>query len=269
MSRAPFDLPGPQFLTLYIGLLCLTICTALLVPHMLRPAGTRTYCTAADELAWLAGGQQRFTDTVVTRLLSSGALDIVSGTFKPRAHTSSSAAERSVLALAAPVRWSAIDQTLKPHAEATEHRLVSAGLALDAVAAMQLRIWQTLPYVVLFGLGTIKWVIGSLRYKPTGHLTLLLIITAVLALCRCRILDRRTRAGIEALDLAKQQSSRIKRAPTGPEMDLAVALFGTTVLQASPLDGYHQLRNAGGSSSSGSGCSSGGGCGGGGCGGCS
>jgi hypothetical protein len=85
--------------------------------------------------------------------------------------------------------------------------------------------------------------------------------------------DRRTEAAMSAVEAAKTRAARLKAAPTTPEMGLAVALFGTTVLAGSAYQDFHRLRSSsgdgdGGSSGDGSGGCGSGGCGGGGCGGC-
>ena len=102
--------------------------------------------------------------------------------------------------------------------------------------------------------------------------TVLLVLTAVLALWRFFAVDRRTKGGIEAVKHAQGKSDRLRRAPTGDETGQAVALYGTAVLAGTPLAAFHTMRSS--NSGDGGGCSSdgggdgGGGCGGGGCGGC-
>jgi hypothetical protein len=114
-------------------------------------------------------------------------------------------------------------------------------------------------------------VIGDMRERPIGFLSALLVLTALLAIVRWFSVDRRTKAGLTAVAATKEQSDRIRRAPTDTDVGLAVALFGTTVLAGSAWWDFHRMRAAtsgdgGGGSSDGG--SDGGGCGGGGCGGC-
>ncbi|MBY0394035.1 MAG: TIGR04222 domain-containing membrane protein, partial [Novosphingobium sp.] len=139
-------------------------------------------------------------------------------------------------------------------------------------AARQLRLIQTAPLALLFLFGMAKWIVGTLRDRPVGILTALLIVTAIAAILRFAVIDRRTRAGKAALADARLEADRLRRAAPADETPLAVALFGTTVLTGSWLSDFHRMRAAsgsGGDTSSSSGCSGGGGgCGGGGCGGC-
>jgi uncharacterized protein (TIGR04222 family) len=262
---------GGPFLALYGILLVVTLITGALIPRWLRPEG-RGGVPDTDGLAWLAGGRTRFADTVVARLLSARAIEMEGkdGFRTVRRDAGRNAAEISVLALPQPVRWSQIDRTLKSYAEPVERRLVASGLAIDAGETLQLRLFQTLPYALLFLFGAGKWMVGTARDKPVGILTVLLIATAVLALIRFAMLDRRTNAGKAALQEAATRSARLKRAPTNDETDMAVALFGTAVLAGSALAAFHRLRTPSDSSSDGGSSSSdgGGGCGGGGCGGC-
>jgi uncharacterized protein (TIGR04222 family) len=272
MPLGPFDMTGGPFLTLYAALLVVTIIAGFIIPRWLRPDGRDQRVTNADDLAVLAGGQTRFIDTVVARLLSVRALEMTGkdGFRTVSRDAGQTTAERSVLALSQPMGWPAIERTLKSYAEPVERRLRSSQLLMDGSTVLQMRVWQTSPYLILIAFGATKWLIGSARDRPVGILTAFLIFTAIFALIRFFAVDRRTRAGRDAVDRAIAQSERLKRAPTSSEVDVAVALFGTAVLVGSGWAAFHALRSP--SSSDGGGSSSDGGCGGGGggggCGGC-
>jgi len=263
---------GGPFLLLYGVLLILTIFAGFAIPRWLRPDGRSQRVTDADDLAWLAGGPARFTDAVVARLLSVRALDMIGkDNFRAVARDAGQgAAEHSVLALPQPMSWPAIEKTLRPYAEPVERRLTASGLLMDRATLFQMRFWQTSPYLLLIVFGATKWLIGDARGRPVGFLTAFLIVTAVFALIRFFVVDRRTRAGQDALEQATARSARLKQAPTNSEIGLAVALFGTTVLAGSGWAAFHQLRSASSGDSGGGGGDGGGGggCGGGGCGGC-
>lgn len=269
MSLGPFDLTGGPFLQLYGTLFAIAIVAGFLIPRWLRIEGRRSGLNRTDDIAYLAGGPVRFMDAVVTRLLAARAMAMAGGKifFVERRDFDASAAERSVLTLPAPIRWPEIEKTLKPYGEPVENRLISSGLLIDRRETLQLRFWQTLPYLLLLPFGTIKWMVGDARGKPVGYLTAFLVVTLIFAIIRWFAVDRRTRAGVEVLNEAKARSERLKRAPTSNEADMAVALFGTAVLVGSGWSEFHTLRNAG-SGDGGSGGSADGGCGGGGCGGC-
>jgi uncharacterized protein (TIGR04222 family) len=271
----PFNLTGGPFLQLYGVLFVLTIVAGLVIPRWLRPEGGSPHGVDADQLAWLAGGSARYGDTVVSRLLTSGALQMA-GTdeFRPQARDAGrTPAERSVLALPAPSRWKDVTRALTPYSEPIRERLVTNGLLMESGTVWAMRFWQTTPYLLLLVFGAVKWDIGVERGRPVGFLTLFLVVTAIFALIRFATVDRKTRAGQEALATARSNSDRLKRAPTVSETDMAVALFGTVVLAGSGWEDFHRLRtpSSDGSTSSsdsgGSGCGGGGG-GGGGCGGC-
>lgn len=274
MSLGPFDLSGGPFLTLYTSLLLAAIVAGLLIPRWLRPEGNARDVTDAEGLAFLAGGPARFADTVVSRLLANGGLTMA-GKDEFRVETrggGATDAERAVLALPSPVRWPAISASLARQATTVQDKLTSAGLLMDSATVLQMRFWQTAPYLLLIVFGAIKWEIGTGRGRPVGFLTALLFVTALLAILRFAIIDRLTRGGIEVLGRARTRSERLERAPTSGETDLAVALFGTAVLVGSGAADFHRMRASSTSNSSGCGSSSGdgggGGCGGGGCGGC-
>jgi uncharacterized protein (TIGR04222 family) len=274
MSLGPFDLTGGPFLALYGALLVVTIVSGWIIPHWLRPDGGRVRAVDRDQLAILTGGKARFVDTVVARLLAGAQLRTGGKYFWTGGHGGGrSEAERQALALSSPIKWQTLEGTLGRAAAPVERGLVDAGLLLDGATTLQLRFWQTSPYLLLLAFGATKWMIGVDRERPVGFLTILLAVTAVLAVIRFVAVDRRTRAGQATVAEAQSEASRLRRAPAPDEADLAVALFGTAVLAGSPWSDYHQMRKSNGDGGSGggdSGSGGDGGCGGGGggCGGC-
>jgi uncharacterized protein (TIGR04222 family) len=275
MSLGPFDLTGGPFLALYLVMLVGVIVIGFAVPRRMRPEGRTHQVADPDELAWLAGGDIRFVDTLVTRLLANGVLTLSpSGAFYIRAGAQGkTAAEQRLLALSSPVNWATILLQIKSHAEPVATRLEARGLLASQKETGDIRFWQTLPYVFLIGFGATKWIIGDMRERPVEILTALLIITLILAIVRWIKVDRRTQAALRLLNDAQRRHERLKRAPTTDEVGTAVALFGTTVLAGSAWSSFHTMRAATGSGGSSSadgsgGCGGGSGCGGGGCGGC-
>lgn len=281
MGLGPFDLHGAAFLQLYAILLGAAAIAGLLIPRWLRPEGTPQHVTDPDLLGYLAGGSTRFIDTVIVRMLARGQV-AVEGKRKLRilapagGHGGGAGAplmvEQAVLALSSPAPWGSVALAVGRHRAQIEQRLIERGLWMDHMALRRLRWLQALPLMLVFAFGAIKWEIGSLRDRPVGFLSLLLVVTIVLALVRFATADPRTRGGLEALAAARSASDRVRRAPTNDEMALAVALFGTAVLAGSAHHDFHALRMAAVSgdagSSDGGSSDGGGGCGGGGCGGC-
>lgn len=280
MSYGPFDWTGGPFLILYCSLLLLVLYAGLAIPARLRPHGSAVTVTDPDELAYLAGGTRRFEDSVMARLFAAHAITLErDGKFQPDPrHPARSDAERSVLAVSGPAKWRAIAAALEPHAWPVRQRLIRGGKLMTERSVLALRFWQTAPYILLLVFGAIKWEVGTARERPVGYLTALMVVTAILALIRFCVVDRRTRAGKAVIDEARSRLDRLRRAPTRDETGLAVALFGTAVLTATIWGDYHRMRTDnggsgdGGTSSSDGGSSGdsggGGGCGGGGCGGC-
>lgn len=272
MSLGPFDWTGGPFLILYGVLLVIVVIAGIVIPARLLPDGRNQRVRDPDQLAYLAGGRARFADGIIARLLAGRAL-AMNGKSKLDVlmRNGASSAENSVLALSPPLDWPRIERTLRPAADTLLERLRHAGLMLTGGERANLRYWALLPYLTLLMFGATKWVIGDARDRPVGYLTLLLIVTAILALIRAFTIPKLTRAGKAALAEARATSDRIRRAPLPAEAGIAVALFGTAVLAGSEFDAFHKMRAAsgdGGSSGGGDGGGDGGGCGGGGCGGC-
>ena len=274
MSLGPFDLTGEPFLILYIALLVAAVAAGLVLPARLRPQGRAQTVSDLDLLAVLTGGKARFVETLVARLLARGALVFAGeNAFAPkRGARGDSAAEMRVLALSAPIKWTTIQSQLADYAGPVARRLASSGLHLTDDEAARTRWWQTLPFVLLIGFGTVKLMVGEMRERPVGFLIALLVVTAICSVIRWFVLDRRTQAAHDALADAARRNERLKRAPTGDEIGTAVALFGTGVLAGSAWGDFHRMRlsgDSGGDGGSSGGDSDGGsGCGGGGCGGC-
>lgn len=274
MSLGPFDWTGGPFLALYGVLLAIVVIAGIVIPARLLPEGRNQRVRDPDQLAYLAGGRTRFADSIIARLLAGRAL-AMNGKNKLDIlmRNGATAAENSVLALSQPLDWSRIERTLRPAADGLLERLQRAELMLTSGERANLRFWALLPYLTLLMFGATKWMIGDARDRPVGYLTVLLIVTAILALIRAFTIPKLTRAGQAALAEARAVSDRIRRAPLAAETGVAVALFGTAVLMGSDLDPFHKMRAAGGDSGSSGGGDGGsggdgGGCGGGGCGGC-
>lgn len=266
----PFDLHGPHFLMLYSLLAAMALVLSLAIPPWLRPPGRPGRLRGDDELALLAGGADRLAEATVTRLMARGALTAGSSSLTVRdPRAGETIAERRVLALSSPAPWTAVQGAIHEPARALRRDLTARGLLVEPGEAAQLRLLHALPLVLLLAFGCTKWVIGTLRDRPVGILTALLVVTLVAVVLRLAVLNPRTRAGEAALADARRQHSRLRRAATSEEAPTAVALFGTAVLAGSFLADFHRLRSAASGSDSGSsGDTGGGGCGGGGCGGC-
>jgi uncharacterized protein (TIGR04222 family) len=170
---------------------------------------------------------------------------------------------------ALPANWTGVVAAARPEHERIANTLTDSGLLMNGQQRLWLRIAQAAPFAALFTFGIDRWMLGDARDKPVGWLTMLLVLTAFIALVRFASCDGRTSAGKSAINDAARVSDRLRRAPTEPEMDRAVALFGTSVLALSAYGQFHRFRNPpgdGGSGSSDSGSNSnsdgGGGCGG-------
>lgn len=271
MDLNPFDWTAGPFLMLYGALLLLAIVVGALIPRWLRPEGHDAEPGDAEALAVLAGGLDRLADTVTGSLLAQGGLRLEKQRFTVTGRMAGgSAAERALLGVPPQSKWTRLKGALMIEAMAIELRLVDRGLLMSMAEQLQMRFFQTLPYLLLLGFGLIRRHFGILRDRPVGFLTILLGVTAVLAIIRFMMLERRTRCGIAVVASLRARMDRLRRAPTASETGLAVALFGTGILVLSPLDEFHRLRARGDGDSSGGGCGSsgGGGSGGGGCGGC-
>jgi len=282
MALGPFDLSGGPFLILYAALFLLACLASARLSHALRPEGRRPLNLPPDDAAVLAGGLPRHSEMVAMQLLATGHLAVdAKHHLVLAADAPATPVVTALRVLPQPLQWHRVDRALAGLGQAIRARLTAQGLLMTEGEGWRVRIAQAAPFVLLACFGLVKLAIGEARGRPVGFLTIALIVTVVVAVVRLAGLDQRTRAGRVAVAAACARHARLRRAPTGAEAALGVALFGTSILIGSGWEVLHRLRTAGGdggasiadggSSDGGSGGSGGGcgGCGGGGCGGCS
>ncbi|OYW44473.1 MAG: hypothetical protein B7Z33_11630 [Sphingomonadales bacterium 12-68-11] len=265
----PFDWYGGAFLALYAILFVVSFIASFAIAAWLRPEGREVPPSGEDELAVLAGGKDRLTETLLSRLLARGVATIERGKFLfDRRVPVNGAVEREIVALSAPASWKAVGNVVGRAAERIQRDLEARGLLMDAGEARQLGLYAAMPLAILLLFGLIKVQVGLGRERPVGFLIAFMVVTAVVALIRVFATDRRTRGGKATLKRAQASAERLKLAAPREETGMAVALFGTAVLVGSPLADFHKLRQSSSDGSGGSGDSGGDGGGGGGCGGC-
>ena len=261
-----------EFLLLYGALFVSASVLSLWIPGWIRPEGRDSAADDRYAYAAMAGGKRRYFQTVLAQLLSQGAVDFDSTKKALIVRSGGSAAdlaERAILGQAGRISWKDVTKSLADDWEHVQNRLVSSGLMQSGSDIWQLRLFQSMPLLLLLIFGGIRWQAGKALGESVEYLTLLLTAT-ILALClRFALVNRLTQGGLAALRRKQRGSTRLRRAPTNGEMGMAVALFGTAVLAGTPYHALHAMHvqrgDAGGCGTSGG---SDGGCGGGGCGGC-
>lgn len=298
----PFDLPGPQFLALFICGGFVSLLVARLVRYLVadppRPSADVLGQLHADQLAYLVGGLERAVETAIAALHHRGALVIADGAVKaidrePQLsadgvyrgivdHGDLSSLERFVLddvVGGGETHIGAILERAKAIEPSLRDPLVANGLLVADAKALQLK--AILPAVVWCLFGVIKVLVGISRDKPVGFLVVLVIALFVIAQFVSKA-PWRTKLGDELVTLSKARYAALEMTATtapqqlsGGDMSFAYAMFGAAMLGpalATLMPSYQRALLAatsdggGGGSSCGSSC--GGGCGGG-CGGCS
>ncbi len=281
-----WNVDGPTFLVIYLGLLTVTVTASLVARKVLSRGGNvsrsgknlRLY-----EVAFLAGGARRVLQSMLVRLHEAGVVTLDD---KGKVH----AAEKllsPVDPMETTVRdslearaktWADLRAEIADSLAETQAKLIEAGLLVPDADAFRARFISTL----LMG-GVL--LIGGLRVwhaldvsRPFGFLLVLMLVALVAMLVMLRR-PFRTAAGDAALERARgvptEDAVRELEAPGvfGAHSALAVSLFGVAVLAGTPLEKLQKQlgvdNSAAGWAGSGSSCGGGGGggCGGGGCGG--
>ena len=259
---------GSDFLLFYSVLLAFACLAAWWIPASLREPGRRGSVDDLESIAVLAGGRNRFADSLLADLYVRGALE-PAGKGKLSAANRGlavSPAGQALLGHDAPLTLGEAVKLLGAHAERVAARLQRAGLLMRGGEDTRLRWLSIAPFLFLLMLGIYRHRAGGALGEPTEFLSILLVLTAVLAVIRYAKSDPRTAAGIAVVRELRARNGRFTRAPRPEEAAMAVALFGTGVLIGTPWEPVHAMRQKeshGGSDSSsdgGSGC--GGGCGG-------
>lgn len=296
----PFDLRGPQFLTLFSFLIALASVLALLLRYQLRTPGGEPPDGALEDpyqLAILDGGPNRAAEAAIASLVHRGVLRANRGTRRieltgPRPNNVHPAEDAVYLA------FPEDRQTVRPEdlraAVAREIEPLADGLAQrnlipSRARALSIQFGSTLPLLLLLAIGAKKCAIGLSRDRPIGYLVLLMLLVTLVAGAFVVIPVRNTRRGAAYLSLLRRRNAALRTACARPsamlspnDLATAVALFGLDTITSGPLASLAEVlrpppktsssdssscssysSNSCSSSSCGSsGCGGGGGCGG-------
>jgi uncharacterized protein (TIGR04222 family) len=289
----PLDLPGPEFLGLYVTLLLIAVVIALVLRWLLRlPADEPPFVDTLEltpyEVAYLAGADKLAVTAAMARLVHARVLEAdgagrkltILRNLPDRAHPLEKAVFQSVRPKSGE-RVAKVERAALPRAAPLQKRLRELELVLAPERRVSLRLLALLPVLAVGILGIAKVMVGVERHRPVGFLVILLIVTGALLVRFLIVGSHRSRRGDRVLARIKQENAALESSArrandnlAGDDLVLALGLFGTAILVSGPLASLQTaLKPPPSTSSSGcssSGCSSGcgGGCGGGGCGGC-
>ncbi|MFB9903332.1 TIGR04222 domain-containing membrane protein [Allokutzneria oryzae] len=210
----PWGISGPGFLALYGAALAIAVVWALVVRLRVR-RGARSGSAepvGLDELAYLTGGGERVVELAMSRLLlgnklrtsrTAGGVKAVEGA---RAEHPVDAAVLSSTEGATPVPAARLGRWLENHksVRAVRDRVVQAGLVTDLDATARSRK-GVIPLLLLGAVGVLRWFTGLFGGYPIGYLTLLLLLTGLLAvLLRAWRLPALTSTGARLTNAATQ-----------------------------------------------------------------
>lgn len=299
------DLPGPEFLRLFWGLLAGAVVLGVAIRMWMRRPwddGGSAGALEPYEVAFLRAGPGGAVDAAVASMAHREIVMPYNAKREPKLRQAralpleASEIERKIYHVAD--RGAAVRKVRQAGWAATEpirETLVEQGLWLSDGRYLAARLGAVLPGVLCFLLGVTKVGIGFSRGRPVGYLVMLCfgtLIGVIVGLVRC---NRRTVRGQRLLQSMVRENAplRTTTATAGTaglgatDVALAFALFGGVALADERMRPTREALQQGGadtssSSSSSSSCSSGSSCssssssdgggsscgGGGGCGGC-
>jgi uncharacterized protein (TIGR04222 family) len=282
---------GPQFLWLYIGLLGVALVVAAVLRQALRaPSGDPGDVSLDDpyQVAYLVGGARTAVDLAIVTLVGRNAIAITPTRRFAMADPQAAGAdplERAVLATIAArapglvarrsgVSAGAVRGACWPELRQLRERLARLGLVMTPGQQAQSRILPALVLVAVGAVGLVRLIHGAMVNHPIGYLTILLITTGAIALLFAGLGPPRSRRGdylaarLQRFNAALRSSigELAAAGAVGPDVMLAVALYGPAVLAGTDLGALSRILHPSSGGGGGGGCG-GGGCGGGGCGG--
>lgn len=293
----PFDLPGPEFLAVYVILFVFALGLAIWLRYLLRyPAAEPDPAIELSpwEIAYLAGGAKRASCAIVASLVHAGIIELDGKSVRKASGKLESDDPFEVGSIKAMEPYQEMKTVLllqKVESRACKicDRLTSAGLLLTLGQQFSATL---IPAMVMFSLpviGFIKILVGVSRHRPVEILIFLCVMSLFPVAIFLAVPTYRSRAGDRLLDRLKRArsslSTAVKREPSDlprAEIATAVALFDIDVLNGGPYapmarslftawlpDGVVHPGGAGDGGCGAGGCGAGG-CGGGcgGCGGC-
>jgi uncharacterized protein (TIGR04222 family) len=293
----PLDLPGPEFLVFYL----VTAVAAVLSGFALRRA-LRLPADDADmpvhlsscEIAYLAGGKKLAVHAAIARVVHEKCLTLdaatrtltVQGPIPRDAQPLEQAVYREV-ARHTELAMAKLNHAVVVESDAIKLRLGEQGLLISGGQALAACCVPMLVMAAVVALGIAKMVVGVHRDKPIGFLIAMLVLVSI-GLIGFAWPAFRSRRGDRLLVGLRHENAALR--PTaqtrpdgllGPELSLAIGLFGVGILTHESLTGLRKAitppgatgagTSCGGGDGGGGGCGGGGGGGGGcggGCGGC-
>jgi uncharacterized protein (TIGR04222 family) len=278
----PLELSGPSFLGLFVVLTVVATLGAMVLQRIISPMLSRTHAKADDltpiEIAYLADGRDgalrsgiatvghrvRVLHRTKERTLRTDVpVTNDDGSFESRLHALMAEEPRDI---------GALEFNARPMLVQMQQRLVSVGLLESDANRKMLGMLPASLIALVVLLGGLKVAIGVQRGKPVMFLCILIALACVVALVFVDRAPNRTPAGDTLIDSLRNRHAALEAtarsrfsALTSSEVTLAVALFGLSILQGTPLAALALTISPPVAAADGSGSSS---CGGGSCGGC-
>jgi uncharacterized protein (TIGR04222 family) len=245
----PLNLPGPQFLGLYVIILFVAVIIALALRYLMKGRLTGPVPPVAlldvdpYEAAYLMGGEKQAVETAIAVLVKAKKLKVEAsdrtllarGALAHNAHS----LERAVYDEAG--RYGEEIDSVRARASAVARqlavRLCASGLIFNEAQAWYCQVIPALLVSAVTVFGAMKILIGISRDRPVGFLILLTILSIVIACYFFKRRPHRTPLGDLFADLLKTKNAALEQTARthpggldGADLALALGLFGINAL---------------------------------------
>jgi uncharacterized protein (TIGR04222 family) len=260
---------GPDFLFFYLKLSCITLVIAHGLRWLLRlptsQGKPQSVLLTPYEIAYLANGQARVIQTVITKLTKQDLIQVYRQEkmvrFDGNINTLSDPIDIAIAQAATThIELSKLESLPLEPIKLLQEKLESLELLVSSKNKIKALIYSSTLIGLLLLFGIAKICVGISRDKPVGFLIMLCVFLFIISLSLFIPLHR-SRYGDRIFNHLQAEGKYLKTLPYRPE---SFALFGAVVLDNEPLLALHSLLAVSKSSSNGGNGSFGGG----GCGGC-
>lgn len=249
----PFDLDGPSFLFLFFVLSVAALIGGFYLRKKLQGPSEplrEEPRLSPDELGYLSGGPALAVHSTIAALVDSRRMNFDHSTETLQRVTDESGntpLEQAILRTGHTISVKEAYAAAVPDLDVIRRKLERLGLLLTSDQVQTSRVWPAFIALLVFAFGAIKIFVGLSRDKPISFLAVACVVLGVLTYAlffKRQALTLRGRAFLSALRernaALKTASSKAPSTLMGPDLAMAVSLFGVGILAGGAYAGLQR-----------------------------